>query len=109
MRLSPQERSVIAQAGAETLPAGSRVWLFGSRTDDSARGGDIDLLVETLAPLTPMEDVDLSTRFAARIQRHLGERRIDVVMTDTSGRDDREIVRQARRRALPLNANAAAA
>lgn len=34
----------------QQLGADSRVWLFGSRLDDSRRGGDVDLLVECRQP-----------------------------------------------------------
>ena len=46
MRLSTEERAAVERAARRFLPPGSRVSLFGSRTDDARRGGDIDLLVE---------------------------------------------------------------
>ena len=56
----------------------ARVRLFGSRTDDSARGGDIDLLVETDRPID--RPVVVSARIGADLQRALGDRRIDVLL-----------------------------
>lgn len=44
MRLSPNELEAIRQEVHRADP-NSELYLFGSRTDDSARGGDIDLLV----------------------------------------------------------------
>ena len=46
MRLSPDIASFLKQSIHETIP-GSTVYLFGSRTDDNAKGGDIDLLILT--------------------------------------------------------------
>jgi predicted nucleotidyltransferase len=44
MRLSQQEQKVISNSILRVDP-GARIFLFGSRVDDQARGGDIDLLV----------------------------------------------------------------
>jgi len=44
MRLSPTQKNVIVTAVGKHDPE-ARVILFGSRVDDLARGGDIDLLV----------------------------------------------------------------
>jgi len=44
MRLSPSQHHAILAAVRRQDPE-ARVILFGSRTDDHARGGDIDLLV----------------------------------------------------------------
>jgi len=41
MRLSTDERAAVENSARRFLPPGSRVSLFGSRTDDSRRGGDI--------------------------------------------------------------------
>jgi predicted nucleotidyltransferase len=46
MRLNDQQRSIIRTAVTENFGAGANVWLFGSRVDDAARGGDIDLYIE---------------------------------------------------------------
>ena len=46
VRLSPQHVAVIREETARLDPA-ARVFLFGSRADDRARGGDIDLLVRS--------------------------------------------------------------
>jgi len=46
MRLSPQQNAIIRQVIADTLGNDAKIWLFGSRTNDQAIGGDIDLLIE---------------------------------------------------------------
>ncbi|MDP3851651.1 MAG: nucleotidyltransferase domain-containing protein [Luteolibacter sp.] len=44
MRLTPDQRSVILTAVGRQDPE-ARIILFGSRADDHAKGGDIDLLI----------------------------------------------------------------
>jgi predicted nucleotidyltransferase len=44
VRLSDSEKKVILTAVRRFDPR-ARIFLFGSRTDDAKRGGDIDLLV----------------------------------------------------------------
>ena len=52
MRLSPAQTCLIVQCVHQQFGADARVMLFGSRLDDTARGGDVDLLVESDAPAT---------------------------------------------------------
>ena len=52
MRLSPTQTRIILNCLRQHFGAGARVMLFGSRLDDTARGGDVDLLVESVAPPT---------------------------------------------------------
>ena len=52
------------------------VYLFGSRTDDSKRGGDIDLFIET----SDTSDLFMKKiRFLAKLKRAIGDQKIDVV------------------------------
>jgi len=102
MRLSTAERRAVENASRETLPAGTRVLLFGSRLDDSRRGGDIDLLVELPGPLSADDTVDRRSRFTARLYRLLEERRIDVVMTQQGSQDRRAVVTAARQQGIEL-------
>ena len=76
--------------------------LFGSRVDDSRRGGDIDLLIELPQPLSADDVVDRRARFTARLYRLLEERRIDVVMTQQGSQDERAVVKAARRQGIEL-------
>lgn len=50
MRLSPHELDAVCRTLYGADPNG-RVWLFGSRADDSKRGGDIDLYLEASQPI----------------------------------------------------------
>ena len=55
MRLTPTQIHAITQTLSRLANGTAEVFLFGSRTDDRARGGDVDLLIETPAPLTLIE------------------------------------------------------
>lgn len=78
MRLSENQRRAIREEVGQIFGKEASVRLFGSRVDDSARGGDIDLHIETSG--SPPELLDRELRLRARLLRRLGERRIDVVV-----------------------------
>ncbi|MBI2383780.1 MAG: nucleotidyltransferase domain-containing protein [Gammaproteobacteria bacterium] len=80
MRLSPEQTKAIRDRVRALLGAHARVSLFGSRVDDYACGGDIDLLVEVGEPLS--NRAAMASRLAAELQIALGEQRIDVVLVD---------------------------
>jgi predicted nucleotidyltransferase len=82
MRISTQARDAIVRTTSELAGAGARVHLFGSRLHDHLRGGDIDLLVE--CPQSVVRPVWLAAQITARLQRTLGERKIDVLLIDPS-------------------------
>lgn len=48
MRLAERELKTIQETFLEYFDKQDHLWLFGSRTDDAQRGGDIDLYIETL-------------------------------------------------------------
>ena len=102
MRLTAAEVADIAAAAKASLPPGTRVALFGSRTDDTRRGGDIDLLVETATALDAGQLFKLNIEFTGQLYWHMGERRIDVLMVPAGAEDTRLIVTQARRQAIEL-------
>jgi len=70
----------IVDAAADLAGADAQVHLFGSRLRDDLRGGDIDLLLECPRPVD--RPVWLAAQLTARLQRVLGERRIDVLVVD---------------------------
>lgn len=63
MRLAEQQLSIIRETVRSTAREDVRAYLFGSRLDDSARGGDVDLL------LAAGRRIDLLTR--ARVKAAL--------------------------------------
>lgn len=77
MRLTPQQSAAIRRVVRDTAGPDARVRLFGSRLDDGARGGDVDLLVELDEPVDG--PALLSARLATRVSREMHGRRVDVV------------------------------
>jgi predicted nucleotidyltransferase len=100
--LTESEQQPISQAAQSAWLPGTRVCLFGSRVDDSGRGGDIDLLVELPTPLDASELVARRQDFVAGLYRLLGERRIDVVLAPPAGGPVSPVVQSARQQAVPL-------
>lgn len=92
MRLNPTQIAAIRQSVVEAFGEGTEVWLFGSRTDDTKRGGDIDLLVVP-RPLAAEERMLRKIRLLTQLERRLGERKVDVVVEKPG--DERLIVRVA--------------
>ena len=69
MRLTPEQVHVITQATHDLLGPHARVRLFGSRLDDSVKGGDIDLLVQAPEPVE--KRLWIAAQISARVQRSL--------------------------------------
>lgn len=61
MRLSSDELTTLRQVLREADPVG-RIYLFGSRTDDARRGGDIDLFLEASCNLSLKTRLALESR-----------------------------------------------
>ncbi|MDN5848231.1 MAG: nucleotidyltransferase domain-containing protein [Nitrococcus sp.] len=80
MRLSNQTQTIIRDTVREIFGSDAEVLVFGSRTIDSARGGDIDLLVQTSTPIPQRQRKTL--KLTARLQMRLGDQPIDVLVLD---------------------------
>lgn len=78
MRLTPFQQRVIREEVARIMGEGVRLLLFGSRTDDSRRGGDIDLYLET--PERQEQAWRQVLRLNAALQERLGEQKLDIVL-----------------------------
>ena len=82
MRLTPEAIAIIVETVKTRLGDEAQVRLFGSRLDDSAKGGDIDLHVSVSQPLTNL--VWESAQLAAKLERLLDGRKVDVRLIDAS-------------------------
>lgn len=82
MRLSQQTQQIIRNTVREVFGDEANVKLFGSRINDDARGGDIDLLVEL--PSITAEIERKTMQLTARLQLRIGDQPIDVLVIDPS-------------------------
>lgn len=76
MRLNSKEIQSIVRIAKEIYGEDVSVYLFGSRTDDTKRGGDIDLLIRTESPKKGILD---RIRMKARLKQTLGDQKIDII------------------------------
>lgn len=98
MRLTADQRQIILQCLHQQFGPRAQVSVYGSRVDDSARGGDVDLLVET--------DVQATLRQRARATMQLEQELqlpVDLLVV-ARGKDTSAFARLARSKAQPLEA-----
>ena len=93
MRLRDYEITVIKDAVNNCFGSRAKVSLFGSRLNDSKKGGDIDLLVETCV-ITP-DIYRNKIRTLTEIQMKIGEQKIDLIVTGNPEEDTRSVVKEA--------------
>jgi predicted nucleotidyltransferase len=74
MRLKDSERTAVLSTVKE-LDKDADVYLFGSRVDDSKKGGDIDLLI-----LSGTLTSDNKRTIKIKLNELLGEQKIDLVL-----------------------------
>jgi uncharacterized protein len=74
MRLSAHDRKLLRTAIYRADPQ-ARAWLFGSRVNADARGGDIDLVV-----LSKRIDLMAKLDLLAQWHQQMGDQRIDLVV-----------------------------
>ncbi len=79
MRLSLDHVAHIREVVRQEAGPAARVRLFGSRLDDTRRGGDVDLLVELDSPVG--DPALLAARISARLTRALQGREVDVALS----------------------------
>ena len=79
IRLASDEIDAICTAFRQFFLPEDRLWIFGSRVDPTARGGDIDLYIET-----HLQDagacVGAKISFVTELYEKIGEQKIDVVL-----------------------------
>lgn len=80
MRLMPEQVKIIRDTVHALLGPEAHVRLFGSRVDDSASGGDIDLFIEV--GQAQANRAATVSRLAAELQIALGDQRIDIILVD---------------------------
>src|SRR5665647_29698 len=82
MRLPPDYQATITETALKVFGANASVWLFGSRLDDAAKGGDVDLLIKLESPTA--EKAVLGARYNALLQMKLGLQKFDILVIDPS-------------------------
>lgn len=97
MRITDAQRRTILHEINAVLGASVRAWLFGSRTNDTTRGGDVDLYLESGVPIPPL----LKARLVARLERRLANH-VDLVIREP-GSADTPIFRIARQSGVSLD------
>jgi len=78
MRLTNDEIEAIKTCARRFFGVNATVRLFGSRLDDGAAGGDLDLHIE--AETAALATLRNELAFSAELKEMIGEQRIDIVV-----------------------------
>ena len=77
MRLSKYEINAIKETFQDIFKTGN-IYLFGSRLDNNAKGGDIDLYIKDCEKENILEK---KLNFLVELKKKIGEQKIDVIIS----------------------------
>ena len=80
MRLTKYEINSIKSNFLKIFKRG-KIYLFGSRLDDTKKGGDIDLYIDLPYNITIKERLDKKSKFLLELYNEIGEQKIDVIIS----------------------------
>lgn len=78
MRITARQQTQIGQIIHQILGDDVDIRVFGSRLDDTAKGGDLDLYIKSPTPLA--QPAATSAKIAGKISRLMHGRKVDVVL-----------------------------
>jgi predicted nucleotidyltransferase len=79
MRLTDDQIQTIRRLARQVAGSQARVRVFGSRLDDAAHGGDIDLMLELSEPLD--NPALMAAQMSALVSRAMHGRKVDVLLS----------------------------
>ena len=79
MRLTDKQIQTIRQLVRQVAGSQSRVRVFGSRLDDTAHGGDLDLMLELTEPVD--NPALMAAQLSAQVSRAMHGRKVDVLLS----------------------------
>jgi len=80
MRLNNNDIKAIKEVTNAVFGETATIRLFGSRTDDKKKGGDIDLLIEYNQTISRMEQYQLKIKFLVQLKKIIDDQKIDVII-----------------------------
>lgn len=101
MRLTSFEKMNIVTLARDNFGENVKVILFGSRTDDSRRGGDIDLLIIPYNEHDVLRLTQLELQLLASLKMAIGEQKIDILIK-TRNNANSSFYQQAEQTGIPL-------
>ena len=79
MRLTDDQIKYIRELVRQVAGSQSRVRVFGSRLDDAAHGGDVDLMLELPDPVG--NPALMAAQLSAKISRVMHGRKVDILLS----------------------------
>ncbi len=100
MRLTQSQIASINKLTRKHFGQKAIVYLFGSRTDDQKKGGDIDLFISHADETIFV--VETKIRFLAELKAEIGDRKIDVIFDNENTRQKKNFYRSIIRQKVEL-------
>jgi len=100
MRITREEKNIIKQLATKIFGDQTQVYLFGSRTSDKMKGGDIDLFITSENKKNLTLRAKLS--FLAELKSVIGDQKIDVVLDTEATKAKNSFYRSIKKQAIEL-------
>lgn len=101
MRLTKDQVNIIIDVFSEYFLSEDQIWLFGSRVDDSKKGGDIDLYVETYYDNWAIA-AEKQIHFLVDLKKRIGDQKIDLVLNLVTTKQKRPIYDKAKNTGIQI-------